>query len=77
MWPCGLIGQMTTGFPVSPLTPRVLLVGLAVWISRITSDDRSQLYAISLVMAAAAAHGRDSLVGKVSFVMWILISIEL
>jgi CitMHS family citrate-Mg2+:H+ or citrate-Ca2+:H+ symporter len=51
-----LVGQMTTGFPVSPLTPATfLLVGLA-GVDLADHQRRSipYLFAISLVMAAAA-----------------------
>ena len=51
-----LIGQMTTGFPVSPLTPATfLLVGLAgVDLADHQRRAIPYLFAISLVMAAAA-----------------------
>ena len=51
-----LVGQMTTGFPVSPLTPATfLLVGLA-GVDLADHQRRSipYLFAISLVMAAVA-----------------------
>ena len=51
-----LVGQMTTGFPVSPLTPATfLLVGLAgVDLADHQRRAIPYLFAISLVMAAAA-----------------------